>query len=99
MRGAIDDIAIPLMKGEPCNICQKTFYRHKCGRCTHEWNSTLEKPKRCPNCGNKYWNRRRMRCPECYRIIADDPRVEAGMKCGQCAYGEGEGPAEQEEDE
>ena len=26
-------------------------------------------------------------CKECLEIRVDDARVEAGMKCGQCAYG------------
>jgi len=26
-------------------------------------------------------------CPECERHLPDDERVQAGMKCGQCAYG------------
>ena len=27
------------------------------------------------------------RCGECDEIMIDDARVEAGMKCGNCAYG------------
>ena len=27
-------------------------------------------------------------CPECRQYKPDDERVQSGMKCGQCAYGE-----------
>ena len=41
----------------------------------------------CPHCDYKcnvddYW-----RCSECSKVRVGDDRVQAGMKCGPCAYG------------
>lgn len=42
-------------------------------RAVAETRAEVEKPKRCPECG---------------QCRPDDERVEAGMKCWYCAYGQ-----------
>ena len=87
----------------------KRMYDHVCLRCEKGWSSELEKPKRCRHCSSPYWwkmtfsDKDRLieslvTCGDCGRQVVDSPRVEAGMACGPCAYGEGEGPSEQEEE-
>ena len=36
----------------------------------------------CDECNNEEWL-----CIECDQVRLDDARVQAGMKCGECAYG------------
>lgn len=46
----------------------KTFKLLNCLRCKHEWISKRKQlPKVCPKCKSPYWNKKRERCPHCFK--------------------------------
>ena len=37
------------------NMQTKTLSEKRCGRCGHEWTSSIDMPARCPHCGTYHW--------------------------------------------
>lgn len=50
------------------------------------WNSAEAEFYKLQRFDEKQQEKEKWRCPECGEIREGDERVEAGMKCGACAY-------------
>ena len=46
-----------------CPRCRRQLERKShpvtCLRCGHRWGTTRERPKKCPDCGSFYWDKKR----------------------------------------
>ena len=58
-------------------------YGEEVGRCNRHKVEIVDRS--CDLCEDEL--RELWQCKECLEIRVDHARVEAGMKCGQCAYG------------
>lgn len=60
---------------------EKAISETQCDGCSKFWLGKIGGYPYCNDCAK--WV-----CPECGEMRADDPRIESGMKCGNCAYGD-----------
>lgn len=77
------------MNGFRYNIPETTHWHScKCGDEIEASSPDIDHERICMGCNRiGCWVNLGRICPECEEPRLDDARVEAGMKCGVCAYG------------
>lgn len=71
--------------GEPVIDIPDNRIARYCTKCDYRWNSQVEDPKRCPNCGSYHWRDERLTldCKRCGHIW-ESRRGTPPIRCPRC---------------